>query len=227
MTIGAVLPVKDFVDAKQRLAGALRETERQLLCKAMVEDVLETLSMVPALSDIIMVTRDPDASALAERYGARVLFEPSNAGQTAAVSRAAATLASDGAEGLLQVPGDVPAITVDEVTAVLEAHGTVEGVTFVPAHDERGTNCILCVPPDALPFSFGYDSFAPHCEAARARGMPFQVLRLPGIALDVDTPDDLRAFVARGVEGRTLGYLRDSGIADRLSTTGGPITDAA
>jgi 2-phospho-L-lactate guanylyltransferase len=225
--IGAVLPVKDFVDAKQRLAVALREAERRLLCEAMVEDVLETLSTVPALSETIVVTRDRDASLLAKRYGARVLFEPSNAGQTAAVTRAAEVLASEGADGLLQVPGDVPAVTAEEISAVLDAHGSAHGATFVPAHDERGTNCVLYMPPDTLPFAFGYDSYAPHCEAARARGIAFQSVRLPGLGLDVDTPEDLHAFLASGVEGRTLTYLHESGIADRITRSRGSITDAA
>ena len=47
MTIGAVLPIKDVGQAKQRLAAFLGAAERRLLCEAMAEDVLETLSQVP------------------------------------------------------------------------------------------------------------------------------------------------------------------------------------
>ena len=172
MTIGAVLPVKDTGDAKQRLAGFLSAAERQRLALAMAEDVLETLACVPALSDIIVVTRDQGATALAERHEGA------------------------GADG--------PA------------------VTLVPSHDRRGTNCVLCSPPGALPFAFGHDSFKPHCEAARAQGIAPRILPLPGLGLDIDTPDDLRAFIARPAAGRTLDFLRESGIAERLL-----VTDAA
>ena len=95
-------------------------------------------------------------------------------------------------------------------------------MTLVPAHDRRGTNCVLCSPPGALPFAFGHDSFEPHCRAARARGIAPRIVPLPGLGLDIDTPDDLRAFLAGPGAGRTLDYLRESGIAERLL-----VTDAA
>ena len=226
MTIGAVLPVKDFGQAKQRLAGFLSTVERRLLAEAMAEDVLETLSQVSELSEIIVVTRDERAFELAARHGARVLAEPSNDGQSAAVERAAAALGRAGVESLLQVPGDVPGASADEIAAVLAAHGRASdgapAVTLVPSYDRRGTNCVLCSPPDVLPFAFGHDSFGPHCEAARAQGIAPRIIALPGLGLDIDTPDDLRAFVARPAAGRTLDYLRESGIAERLL-----VTDAA
>ena len=226
MTIGAVLPVKDTGDAKQRLAGLLTAAERQRLALAMAEDVLETLARMPGLSDIVVVTRDQHAAVLAERHGARLLTEPSNDGQSAAVERAAAALGREGVDSLLQVPGDVPGASADEIAAVLAAHegtgASGPAVTLVPAHDRRGTNCVLCSPPDVLPFHFGHDSFGPHCAAARAKGIAPRILPLPGLGLDIDTPDDLRAFAARPVPGRTLDYLRESGIAERLL-----VTDAA
>ena len=226
MTIGAVLPVKDFGHAKQRLAGFLSAVERRQVCEAMAEDVLDILSRVPELSEIIVVTRDERARELAARHGARVLTEPSNDGQSAAVERAAAALGRAGVESLLQVPGDVPGASADEIAAVLTAHGGASdgapAVTLVPSHDRRGTNCVLCSPPDVLPFAFGHESFGPHCEAARAQGIAPRIIALPGLGLDIDTPDDLRAFMARPAAGRTLDYLRESGIAERLL-----VTDAA
>ena len=224
MSIGAVLPVKDFGQAKQRLAGLLGAAERRLLAEAMAEDVLETLSRLPGLSGIVVVTRDEGACALAARYGARVLVEPANDGQSAAVSRAAEALESAGVVCLLQVPGDVPGASADEIATVIESHGqgSAPAVTLVPSHDRRGTNCVISSPPGALPFAFGHDSFGPHCRAARARGIAPRIVPLPGLGLDIDTPDDLRAFVARPSAGRTLDYLRESGIAQRLL-----VTDAA
>ena len=223
MTIGAVLPVKDFGHAKQRLAGFLSAVERRQVCEAMAEDVLDILSRVSELSEIIVVTRDERAFELAACHGARVLAEPANDGQSAAVERAAAAMGRAGVESLLQVPGDVPGASADEIAAVLAAHGRASdgapAVTLVPSYDRRGTNCVLCSPPDALPFAFGHDSFEPHCEAARAQGIAPRIIALPGLGLDIDTPDDLRAFMARPAAGRTLDYLRESGIAERLLVT--------
>ena len=224
MTIGAVLPVKDLGDAKQRLAGFLDAAERRRLARAMAEDVLETLARVPGLAETIVVTRDDRAAALAARHGARVLAEPANEGQSAAVARAAEALEREGIPTLLQVPGDVPGARADEIATAMEGHGRdgAPAVTLVPAHDRRGTNCVLCSPPGVLPFRFGHESFGPHCRAARALGIAPRIVPLPGLGLDIDTPDDLRAFLARPAPGRTLDYLRESGIAARLL-----VTDAA
>ena len=221
-----MLPVKDFGQAKQRLACLLGAAERRRLAHAMADDVLATLSRVQGLSEIVVVTRDREARALAARHGARVLAEPSNDGQSEAVARAAAALQESGMGGLLQVPGDVPGASAGEIETVLASHGGGRdggpAVTLVPAHDRRGTNCVLCSPPGALPFAFGLESFGPHCEAARAQGIAPRIVPLPGLGLDIDTACDLRAFMARPVAGRTLDYLRESGIAARLL-----VTDAA
>ena len=45
-----------------------------------------------------------------------------------------------------------------------------------------------------MPLRFGEDSFFPHLRAAEAKGVRPTVLRLPGFALDVDTPEDVAAL---------------------------------
>jgi 2-phospho-L-lactate guanylyltransferase len=213
----AVLPAKDMVDAKQRLAAVLSPAERRLLFRTMYEDVLTALSEAAGLAGIAVVTRDPEAAAVAQAYGARLIEEPANQGQTAAIERAAKTLAADGAAGMLTLPGDAPLITAAEIETVLAAHGTVvPAMTIVPAHDRRGSNCIAVSPPGLIPFSFGNDSFQPHLAAARKRSVEPRIVELPGIGLDIDTPDDLRTLIERGGRTRTHAYLEASGIAARL-----------
>jgi 2-phospho-L-lactate guanylyltransferase len=213
----AVLPAKDLVDAKTRLADALSPAERRLLFRTMYEDVLIALSQTTSLDGVAVVTRDPEAGAVAESYDARLIPEPENQGQTAAIERAAATLKADGAEGIITIPGDTPLISAAEIEAVLAAHITTPGMTIVPAHDRRGSNCIAVSPPGLFPFSFGNDSFQPHLAAARRLGLAPRILDLPGIALDIDTPDDLRLLIERGGATRTHAYLESSGIAARLA----------
>lgn len=212
----AVLPAKDLVDAKQRLADALSPPERRLLFRTMYEDVLSVLADVPGLDGIAVITRDEEAAAVAESYGARIITEAENQGQTAAVEAAVATLISDGIARIMTFPGDAPLITRDEIETVLAAHGDAPAMTIVPAHDRRGSNCIALSPPDLIPFSFGNDSFKPHLAAARARSVEPVILDLPGIALDIDTPDDLRQLIHRPADTRTHAYLDASGIAARL-----------
>jgi 2-phospho-L-lactate guanylyltransferase len=213
----AVLPAKDLVDAKQRLAAALSPAERRLLFRTMYEDVLTALSETQGLAGIAVVTRDPEAAAVARAYGAALIEEAENQGQTAAIECAAAALAARGAAGMLTVPGDAPLITAAEIGTVLAAHSAAPAaMTIVPAHDRRGSNCIAVSPPGLIPFSFGNDSFQPHLAAARGRGIEPKIVDLPGIGLDIDTPDDLRQLIARGGRTRTHIYLETSGIAARL-----------
>jgi 2-phospho-L-lactate guanylyltransferase len=213
----AVLPAKDMVDAKQRLAAVLSPAERRLLFRTMYEDVLAALAEASGLAGIAVVTRDPEAAAVARAYGTHLIEEPENRGQTAAIERAAEALAADGAAGMLTLPGDAPLITAREIEAVLTAHGTgAPAMTIVPAHDRLGSNCIAVSPPGLIPFSFGNDSFRPHLAAARKRGVEPRIVDLPGIGLDIDTPDDLRTLIDRGGRTRTHAYLDSIGIAARL-----------
>ncbi len=212
----AVLPIKDLADAKQRLGRVLDRFERQRLFRTMVEDVLEALAGVAALDGVMVVSRDPAAAALAERYGARVFREAENRGHTAAVSAAAIELATAGADGMIQVPGDVPLVTTAEIETVLDAHGEAPAVTFVPSRDRRGSNCVVCSPPVVMPLEFGANSFYPHLKSARQRGLRAKVVDLPGLGLDIDTPDDLVELLRRPAASRTQQFLSESGIAARL-----------
>jgi 2-phospho-L-lactate guanylyltransferase len=107
----------------------------------------------------------------------------------------------------LTVPGDIPLATADEIAQLLAAHRAAPSFTIAPSHDERGSNAVLCSPPDAVPLRFGEDSFYPHLKAAESRGIRPAVLRLPGIALDIDTPEDLVAFAARRSTTRASAFL--------------------
>jgi len=212
-----VMPVKNLADAKQRLAGVLSADERQGLFRAMLEDVLVTLSRCRALAGVVMVTRDPQARTLAARYGARVLEEAANRGHTAASTFGARTLASEGVHGMLQLPADIPLLSPQDVDAVLAAHAGAPAVTLAPSRDERGSNAVACSPPDVLSLRFGDDSYVPHLRRARALGIEPAVVRRPGLALDVDTPEDLRAFLASPSSTRAYDYLESSGIAERVT----------
>jgi 2-phospho-L-lactate guanylyltransferase len=214
--VWVVMPVKDLPDAKQRLAAVLDARERQELFRAMLQGVLSALAASAGLTGILLVTRDPQARRLATRYGARVLVEDESRGHTAASSLGARTLAREGVPGMVQLPADIPLVTPEDIAALLQVHGEAPAVTLAPSRDEHGSNAVACSPPDLLPLRFGDDSFFPHLQRARALGVEPQIVRRPGLALDVDTPDDLAAFLAAPSETRAYAYLTASGIARRL-----------
>lgn len=209
MDLWAVVPVKELDRAKERLAPALPRALRSELMLAMLEDVLSVLSAVSDLAGLTIVTVERAARAIAERYGARILETGARDGHTGAVMAAARLLAQEGRAGILTVPGDIPLVTPVEIAQLLAAHHPAPSFTIAPSRDEHGSNAIACSPPDAVPFRFGDNSFLPHLQAAEACGIRPTVLRLPGIALDVDTPDDLAAFTRVPSSTRAYGLLAE------------------
>jgi 2-phospho-L-lactate guanylyltransferase len=191
--IWAAVPVKEFAGAKQRLAALLTPGQRQALAAAMLEDVLASLVDSP-LAGIMVNTVEPMAVELARRYGARVVTEGARDGHTGAVMAMARILGGEGREGMLTMPGDIPRVTSAEIATIIEVRRPSPSITIVPAHDERGSNAVLCLPPSVMQLRFGDDSFLPHLAAARALGIDPTIVKLPGIGLDIDKPQDLRAF---------------------------------
>jgi 2-phospho-L-lactate/phosphoenolpyruvate guanylyltransferase len=192
--IWAVVPVKETGCAKQRLAGLLPAHARQQLAIAMLEDVLQAIAAVPELMGIVVVTIDPTAARIASRMGARVWSDGARDGHTGAVTAAARRLAAHGST-MLTIPGDVPLVSPADIRHLLDIHRRNPGFTIVPARDERGSNAIVCSPADLVPLRFGADSFFPHLAAARACGVEPTTVHLPRIALDIDEPADLAAFM--------------------------------
>jgi 2-phospho-L-lactate/phosphoenolpyruvate guanylyltransferase len=197
--ICAVVPVKDTAQAKQRLAALLPAARRRELALAMFEDVIATISSVRELAGIVVVTVDPAAAAIAARHDARVMNEGACEGHTGAVTAAARRLAAGGFD-LLTLPGDIPLVEPDDVRHLVSVHcaGAERGAgafTIVPARDELGSNAVLCSPAGAVPLRFGDNSFFPHLDAAKAHGIEPEVVHLPRIALDIDTPEDLALFL--------------------------------
>jgi 2-phospho-L-lactate guanylyltransferase len=208
--IWAVVPIKATADAKQRLGDAVAPALRPKLALAMAEDVLAALAASPGLTGLIVVTIDEAAAALAARYGAHVFADGARDGQTGAVAAAARRLARDGRGAMLTIPGDVPLVTPEEIAQIVAAHDRTPDFVIVPAHDERGSNAILCSPPDAVPLKFGDDSFFPHLDAARRAGLEPKILRLPGLGLDIDNPADLDAFMKIPSNTRARALLQEA-----------------
>jgi 2-phospho-L-lactate/phosphoenolpyruvate guanylyltransferase len=218
--IWAVIPVKETAAAKERLGEALPRHLRPGLALAMLEDVLSAVAKTLrnhscGLAGIAVVTLDPDAQALAQRYGARILTDDARGGHTAAVKAAARTLAQEGRAGMLQMPGDIPLVGADEISLLIAMRRASPSFTIAPSHDDFGSNAVLVCPPTAVPLSFGDDSFYPHLRAAQACGIKPLIVRQRGIGLDIDRPEDIRAFAQLRSPTRAQAYLERHGLAER------------
>jgi 2-phospho-L-lactate guanylyltransferase len=211
----AVLPVKSFPNAKQRLREAVQPDDRRALAAAMVSDVLATLGSAQ-LDVVVVVTAEPIAAAAAREVGAEVVHDPAEAGQSAAADAGIAAAVARGAERVLLVPGDCPALTASEVDALLGAHAGGRRVVIVPDRHRTGTNALLLCPPDVIRPAFGPGSFARHAALGRAAGATVEVTELPSLGHDVDTPGDLAALRAL-LAARGRGAARTRDVLDRLA----------
>lgn len=189
----AVLPVKRFGAAKQRMSGGITGGRRRDLAEAMVADVLEAIGQARAIERTVVVTGDPIAQELAAGAGAEVVPDPEDAGHVEAALAGIARAEADGAERVVLLAGDCPLLDPRELDRLLTGvPGSYVGV--VPDRHGTGTNALLLSPPNAIVPAFGEGSRDRHVEAARQAGVPFGIEELPSIELDLDTPADVIAL---------------------------------
>jgi 2-phospho-L-lactate/phosphoenolpyruvate guanylyltransferase len=209
MRTAAILPVKHFAQAKQRLGASVADPFRLELARAMVGDVLAALTETAAIDLTIVVTGEPTVADTARAQGAIVIDDTAQAGQSAAVSLGVERALSEEAERVLCVPGDCPTLDPGELKALLgpSADGRPE-VVIVPDRHGSGTNGLLLAPPDAITPGFGPDSCARHRALAVAAGVPWRIERPASLLLDIDTGEDLTVLRTRLVSDRTSGEHR-------------------
>jgi 2-phospho-L-lactate guanylyltransferase len=206
--IAVLLPVKIFSQSKQRLAGFLSARERELLARTMFDDVWETLRARLGFDELLVASAEPYVLARCREEQVRCLVEAEQKGHSQAVREATAWAMTLGAETLLSIPIDAPGVTAEEIAALIGA-GRRCDVVIVPSRDGSGTNALLRTPPDAIDPLFGRQSFALHAQEARARKRSCRIECVPGLAADIDTPEDMEHFVALGRHCRTAGMVRE------------------
>jgi 2-phospho-L-lactate guanylyltransferase len=202
-----LVPVKNLSSAKQRLAAVLDQPARTALAQAMLHDVLTTLHGWKDRPSVALVTSDPYAVNLAREYKFEIIPDPDNPGETGAIEMATRICVERGADSTLVIPADIPLIQAWELEEIMK-HAPAEGSVLVPAADGRGTNAAFRRPANLFPLRFGNDSFKPHHAAAQASGKPCVVLKLSGIAVDVDNPSDLQELMSLPGETRAQSLAR-------------------
>ena len=191
MTIWAIVPVKPLRRGKSRLRGTLSEEERAELNRQMLEHTIQTLRGLPQIEQILVISRDPAALAIARDHGARTVLEDGAPHLNTALTRASAVAQAHAAHAVLILPADLPLLDPQCVQTFL-AHGLISPVVVIaPDRHEEGTNALFISPPGLIDYDFGPGSFKRHCERARQAGARLEIVTLPSLALDLDLPEDL------------------------------------
>jgi 2-phospho-L-lactate/phosphoenolpyruvate guanylyltransferase len=187
----AILPVKRFERAKQRLGGTLSDGSRWALAEAMVTDVLVALRRSKAVDHVLVVTCEPRAESLAIGWGADVIADPQERSHSNAATLGIRAAVERGATRVLLVPGDCPSLDAHEVDELLSDG---PGVKVVPDRHGTGTNALVLDPPEAIAPGFGPGSCERHVDRAREAGVHWEIHHTPSLTLDVDTGEDLEAL---------------------------------
>ena len=197
MALWAIVPVKPLRRGKSRLSGVLSPEERNDLNRRLLTHTLETLSAIPDIEQILVISRDQAALSLAREHGARTVLENGAPELNVALARATIVVKNYATHGLLIVPADLPLISSEDVNAMLEKAVDPPVVVLAPDHRRQGTNALLVCPVGLIEYDFGPGSFQRHCERALQAGARLEILELPSLALDMDMPEDLEMVIER------------------------------
>lgn len=216
----AIVPIKSFSAAKQRLADGLAGGARQSLVQAMFADVLGALRHAREVDAIAVVTDDVGAESIARGDGATVLRDERRSGQSDAAMIGIDHARQQGFERVVLLPGDTPLLDAAELDGLL-ARAERDGIelTIVPDRHGTGTNALVIAPVDAFEPSFGPGSFERHVAAAKEQRLAYRAIELPSLVHDVDTVDDLVA-VARVIRERRRVAARTRGALSQLERAG-------
>lgn len=190
MTIWAIIPVKALARAKSRLAALVPPAERAALSRRLLTQTLSVLAQAAAVQSVLVVSRDRAVLGLAQRRGAQPVPETADRGLNAALEQGVHLARASGASAILILPADLPRLGPEDVAALLPP-GDEPAVVVAPDRHERGTNALFVRPPGLIACAFGDGSFQGHLARARAAGVEPRICHRPGVALDLDTPEDL------------------------------------
>ncbi|HEY3474533.1 MAG TPA: 2-phospho-L-lactate guanylyltransferase [Anaerolineales bacterium] len=191
MTLWAIVPVKPLRRGKSRLAGTLTEDERTELNRSLLQNTLKTFSDLKEVEEVLVISRDPQALAIARQYGARTVREDGQPELNTALKRATVIAQVYATRGVLVLPADLPLVTRNDVLTLIERAGEPPAVVIAPDRHGNGTNALLISPAGLIEYDFGDDSFHRHCQRAREAGARLEIVDLPTLGLDLDLPEDL------------------------------------
>lgn len=191
MTLWAIVPVKPLRRGKSRLASTLSEDERTELNRSLLQNTLRTFGDVKEVEEVLVISRDPQALAIARQYGARTVREDGQPELNTALQRATVIAQVYATRGVLVLPADLPLVTREDLFTLIDRAGEPPAVVIAPDRHGTGTNALLISPAGLIKYDFGENSFQRHCQHAQDAGARLEIVNLPTLGLDLDLPEDL------------------------------------
>jgi len=209
VTVRLVLPVKSLRTGKTRLSPVLTPAQRVQVVEALIVHVIEQAAVFPGLDNTWIVSACDEVRTLADKFGMRTLDEP-KPGLNRALQSARCVVRASRDDRMLVVPCDLPLLTAEDLRCLADG-ASAGAMCIAPDRAGEGTNG-LCLSADVdFEFAFGPGSYLKHCAIASNLQLDVVEVRRPGLAFDIDTPDDFLAMrqlvgrpdASRGTIGRT------------------------
>jgi 2-phospho-L-lactate guanylyltransferase len=223
-----LIPVKEFHQAKQRLAPHFSQADRAALAEAMCEDFFNVVAATRCAERVFVISKEPRALTRARKLGWETIVESSQTSESDSVDAGSRYCAERSVQALLRVPIDLPLVEPGDIEAVFEQLDAAPAAVLVPSSDGTGTNALLRSPAVLFPSRFGVNSFPRHLAEASKCGARTRVYRNPRLELDIDELEDLRKLsnrlkqgsaTARWLLAREIGAIR----ASEASEAGAPV----
>src|SRR5512135_3183307 len=152
MTLWAIVPVKPLRRGKSRLSPSLTDEERAELNRMLLERTLRTLTNLKEVEQVLVVSRDSSALAIARDLGARTVQEDGAPALNTALKRATVVAQVYASRGVLVIPADLPLLCREDVLTLLERAVNPPVVVIAPDRREQGTNALLLSPANLIEY---------------------------------------------------------------------------
>lgn len=196
MALWAIVPVKPLHRNKSRFSGVLTDEESSELNHRLLVQTIDTLKSTPQIENILVISKDDRTLTVAREHGARTVLEPGDSRINLSLARATIIAKTYSMQGVLILPADMPFLTKEDITILLQRANDPPVVVIVPDRNRQETNALLVCPAGLIDYEFGLGSFSRHCERAHEVNARLEICELPSMALNIDLPEDLKEIEA-------------------------------
>ena len=193
MKIAAIIPVKTFSNAKTRLQ--LPSDKVEALCKIMLEEILQVLSISPKIEEIIMITKEEKAIEIGKKFNTITIIDEKEESVNQAVALADKYLLENDFNASIVFPQDIPYIKTQDIDFMLNYQMHPNFAIIVPSRKFDGTNALVRMPVDLMKTHYDNDSYRNHMSTAKECTLNVAMVFVKRIMLDIDDEEDLKILL--------------------------------
>jgi 2-phospho-L-lactate guanylyltransferase len=193
LKIAAIIPVKTFSNAKTRLQLPTEKVEE--LCKIMLEEILQVLSISPKIEEIILITKEKKAIEIGKKFNTITIIDEKEESVNQAVSLADEYLLKNNFNASVVFPQDIPNIKTQDIDFMLKHQLHPNFAIIIPSRKFDGTNALVRMPIDLMKTHYDNDSYRNHMKTAKEHTMNVAMVFVKRIMLDVDDQEDLELLL--------------------------------